>query len=227
MNRHLIEMSLQLFHILPGDIVFYIFTILKTSNAVEVLIKNYRKRKLKFTCMDNFIKNILFNNITENNTFYRTVSEDNIKNIETILTNNYKSYNITFWQNILSLMSKNIMNTNINYSLSMYYNFMYKNDKKYINKTISLWLKLCKKFNIKFILTLKKNNNANNLTYETITLSAKNIIKMNNFDKLLYSPSIIFTSNDWYYDENNFQYFNMTIDNDVAYRYLVRTKYNI
>lgn len=224
MNRDLINASLQLFHILPGDMVFYIFTILKTNNAVDVLIKNYRKRKLKFTSIDNFIKNILFNNLTGiNNNLYRSISEDNIKYLEIILENNYKSYSIQFWQNILSLMSKNIMRANINCSLSINNNSIYKYHKKNINRIISLWLKLCKKFNIKLSLTIKKNNNGKNFIYETIIdIPARNIVKMNNFDKLLYSPSILYTCNDWYFDENNFQYFNTLIDNDIAYRYLLR-----
>ena len=229
MNKDLINRVLLLFHILPGDIVNYIFNILKRELAIETLIDFYHKRKLKFTCMDNFINNILFDNLTGvNNHLYRSVSENNIKNIETIIENNYKSYNIPFWQNILSLMSKNIMRANINCSLSMYYNFRYK---KNINKIISLWLKLCKKFNIKFCITLKKNNNANNFIYETLYIHSKNIGKTDNifrnFDKLLYAPSIIYTCTDWYHDENNFQYFNTIIDNDIAYRYLLRVLNNL
>ena len=229
MNKPLKNVYIQLFHILPRDIVFYIYIILKQEAANKILINFYRKRKLKFGCMNNFIKNILFDNTysEDNNHLFKTVSNENIKNIEVILQNHYKSYNMQFWQNILSIMSKNIMKTNNNYSLSMHYKFIDKNNINYLKKIISLWFALCQKFNISLKYTYKKNNNSNNLIYQTVISRAKNLTfkSFKNFDKFLYSPNIIYTCNDWYYDDNNFQYFDTIIDNDIAYRYLIRTLY--
>ena len=101
-----------------------------------------------------------------------------------------RKFNLRFWAFYLQLLSSKINTLRFHQRC---HNISYKSSEGLkLKNLIDAWLTLCKKFNFKIYLQTHTNSKY---------IRAKNIIKLNEYDKYVISPIIItpFTKNTWTY----------------------------
>lgn len=185
------------YHILenlfPQEIVNIILHYNKQSEAKEI-INHYTNLINNKTSSLKFLVNEVINSYNVSHSFqYNLINLNNelLFHLKRVINSNYsrEKYNHYFWQSLLNLFSRSLMN---------YYNYLLfsnktantklKNNKSYIllKKTIALWFKLCLKHNINLALYI----NNKSLKYKFIYVNSKNIEPFHNFNKLLYAPLV-------------------------------------
>jgi len=190
-----------LLKVLPRDIVEYIYNINKWRNASNIIMKHYNNIIYKHDILNCIVKMI------SNDTYeFNDINYDlqyNLYNYLQIIINsefNREKYNHYFWQSFLHMLSKMLMyfyNTLGIRNKLVNNNIYYKN----LKKSITLWFKLCTKHNIKLALMFNSTNLSKSID-EFIYFRARNILKINNFNRFKYSPYVL--DNDEFVIEKNF-----------------------
>ena len=198
-------MSYILLLILPYDIVEYIDNINKQRKACAIIINSYKNHIDRNFALKFIVKMIIIDACH----FY-DVKDDiefNLYKYLKIICEaqfNREKYDHYFWQCFLHMLSKTLMY--FYYTVAIYHNIYdvkRKNNIYYINlkKSIKLWFLLCNKYNIKLAFIFKKNILSGQHN-EFIYTKARNILKINNFNKFLYAPYVV--DNEDFFIENNF-----------------------
>jgi hypothetical protein len=192
-----------LLYILPPELVYYIIQITRQTDAIKVIVyyhfyfyaKNYyMKQVLKYAIYDPFshyYDEIIGFKRLETSTILDT---EFLYSLKFILYNNYNriKYNNLFWKKLLGVISNRIMtgynyiicNRKINNS-----DLQYKNYKN----SVSIWFQLCKKHNIKLLISNNKiSKNVNGYS----EIFARHIIKILHFNNMRYAPSVFLNNYD-------------------------------
>ena len=189
--------------VLPSDIVYYIYKILKEEKAVNIIVNFYKYKKKRI----NVLLDIINRSFSDEDSIF--IKNSNVNNLNFILNNNYpKTYNLTFWQHILNIMSTKIMTTYIRLIVNR---LNYNKNNYYLNfkKIYNLWFKICGKFKVKLYTTIRlKNTTINTITY------SHHIKKIHDYSKYLYTPRI-FVMNEIVTDIESKTFINNTINNTV------------
>ena len=198
-------MSYILLLILPYDIVEYIDIISKQKKACAIIMNYYKNYRDKIGALKVIVKMI----ITETYHYYdiRDDIEFNLyKYLKIIGSSSYnrEKYNHYFWQCFLHMLSKMLMYF---YETLNIYHYTSNNNTGHniytiiLKQSTKLWFSLCNKYNMKLAFKFRNKNLSikhNNFVYT----KARNILKITNFNKFLYSPYIL--DNEEFFIENNF-----------------------
>jgi hypothetical protein len=175
-----------LLHLLPVDIVHYIYKIIK-NDSIKYLT-NFIKIKKNKTISLRCIVYELFNvEIVDNNrkiTLFRKFIYDNLK---IIYYNNYRLIR-DFWIHILNILSfkLNLIRNHIHIN-----NLNNNNNKDYIayKKFYGYWFNLCKKYNIKLLIIKKKR--LTSLQYENLYIVSRKLNKIKSEINLFTFPHVL------------------------------------
>ena len=185
-----------LLHLLPADIVHYIYLIILKKNAVNTIIHNFKLSNFRYTLIN---KSIEFITIFDH--YESIISDDYVSNFNWILNHKYPlKYDKEFWQHFINLFIIRLMR--IHWTLKSR-GFNMNNNKYYINykKSINFIFELSKKYNIKF--RFYKYNFRDKNSYWMYYDYAKNMNKFEDFSKYKFSPSVVNTNSYEYYTYNH------------------------
>ena len=94
-----------LLHLLPADIVHYIYLIILKKNAVNTIIHNFKLSNFRYTLINRSIEFI-----TIFDDYESIISDDYVSNFNWILNHNYPvKYDKEFWQHFINLFISRLM----------------------------------------------------------------------------------------------------------------------
>ena len=168
---------------LPPELIKLIYSFIIRDYYVKIICKHCYNYNMVYK----LIKYTTINLIQEN---LDTIIESlNISALR-ILVNSHipRKYSLNFWAHYLQVLSININRLRFSHIVNNI-GFRSVNGKK-LKLVLDLWLQLCKKFNLKIFLQTKKFSKY---------IKAKYILKINNYDQYLITPTIIqpFTQTNW------------------------------
>ena len=175
-----------LLQILPSDLVHYISQIIMRDEAANIIRKKFLFNR--YIC--DSISDIIYFSVCNNKGL--DITQDIVDCFKTVIHNNIpKKYNQQFWEHVLNITSR---------KLYEYYNYicLHSNNKnnndnyKNLKIIIKLWLNICKKFDININCREYFNSRSvgakSNFTY---VIKAKRILKLTNYSKHLYPPTVV------------------------------------
>ena len=168
---------------LPPELIKLIYSFIIRDYYVKIICKHCYNYNMVYK----LIKYTTINLIQEN---LDTIIESlNISALR-ILVNSHipRKYSLNFWAHYLQVLSININRLRFSHIVNNI-GFRSVNGIK-LKLVLDLWLQLCKKFNLKIFLQTKKFSKY---------IKAKYILKINNYDQYLITPTIIqpFTQTNW------------------------------
>ena len=168
---------------LPPELIKLIYSFIIRDYYVKIICKHCYNYNMVYK----LIKYTTINLIQEN---LDTIIESlNISALR-ILVNSHipRKYSLNFWAHYLQVLSININRLRFSHIVNNI-GFRSVNGIK-LKLVLDLWLQLCKKFNLKIFLKTKKFSKY---------INAKYILKINNYDQYLITPTIIqpFTQTNW------------------------------
>ena len=180
---------ISLHNILPPELIRIIYLYCR-ENSANKISKFCGLRNFKIYALNDVIKHIIYNKQYINGIWWCVSSPDCIENLKFILNSEYSRlvYNHEFWQYLLGLFSyalRRVHNDIVISGLSGFPNIKYY--RMNLKITIELWLKLCKKYNMKLCCGIY-DRHKRHVTYERTY--ARSMIKMKNFESYALSPGI-------------------------------------
>ena len=175
-----------LLQILPADLVHYISQIIMRDEAANII----RKKFLFNRSICHSISGIIYFSLCNNHNL--AITKDIVSSFKTVIDNNIpQKYNQEFWEHVLNITSRKLYE-NYNYICLRSNNKNNNDNYKNLKIIIKLWLNLCKKFDININCCEYFNSRSvgikSNFTY---VVKSKNILKLTNYNKHLYPPTIV------------------------------------
>lgn len=168
---------------LPPELIKLIYSFIIRDYYVKIICKHCYNYNMVYK----LIKYTTINLIQEN---LDTIIESlNISALRILVNSHIPSkYSLNFWAHYLQVLSININRLRFSHIVNNI-GFRSVNGIK-LKLVLDLWLQLCKKFNLKIFLKTKKFSKY---------INAKYILKINNYDQYLITPTIIqpFTQTNW------------------------------
>ena len=171
-------------HVLPDELIAYIYLIVKKDSCADKIGQFYKLRLKQKDLMKSLIMILLYPPMDKIG--YHLLTDENIINLRFILNNNYpKTYDKCFWQNLLTLLSYQLMamsNWLLLNNLNVNSNFRYRN----LKIAIEIWFRMCQKYHIKLLLS---NLNCGKLSQTRV--KARHIVKIKQFSNYRFAPMIV------------------------------------
>jgi hypothetical protein len=172
--------------ILPTDLVHYIYLIIIRDEAANII----RKKFLFNRTISHSITGIIYFSLCNN--YNALITKDIVSSFKTVIDNYIpQKYNNQFWEHLLNITSITLYEYYTLYCLRSNNN---NNNDNYKNLKIiiKMWLNLCKKFNITIncceYLNTRSVYSKSSFTY---VKSSRHILKLSNYIKHLYAPTVV------------------------------------
>jgi hypothetical protein len=177
---------ISLHNVLPPEIIHIIYLYCR-EKSTDKISKFCGLRNFKIYALNDVIKHIIYNRRHINGMSWCVSSPDCIENVKNVLNSEYSRlvYNHEFWQYLLGLFSYGLMRIHNDFIARGVQ--IFKSDRINLKIAIELWLKLCKKYNMKLCLGIY-DRHKRHVTYERTY--ARSMIKMKNFESYALSPGI-------------------------------------
>ena len=172
---------------LPNELIMKIYEIVIQNYYANIINKNLKN----YIRIKRCILIILFYSLDRRENI---IEAANITALQFLVNSNItRKYDLNFWAYLLQSLSTKINRLRFRFRYDDIGNKSINGKKLLL--VLDLWLQLCKKFNLKIYLETKNSEKY---------IRAQNILKMNNYDKYIFTPMIIkpFSNNIWVnYDE--------------------------